>query len=183
MFKWLKIPISKLKPRRQSLIHVTIYLPGTKAILLPLLRQCCGKFALGKNCKASKIQSLPGNGSRNTPSARQQWSNRGTVFSTRSMRWLCDATIEELFEEMPRLYKKEQLRLRKNLKTAVRRVGGWYEMDTNLGISGVDSDWVESSTVWSQLGQLRSCSERGGDPWKRKLRGIRRWNRYQTTTG
>jgi hypothetical protein len=57
------------------------------------------------------------------------------------MRYLRDATIEELFGEVfsmwsvPRLYNKEQLRLRERLETAVRRVGGWCEMAASLRVS------------------------------------------------
>jgi hypothetical protein len=36
---------------------------------------------------------------------------------------------------VPMLYNEEQLRLQESLETAVRRVGGWCEMATSLGIS------------------------------------------------
>jgi hypothetical protein len=52
-----------------------------------------------------------------------------------------DATIEELLEAMfsvrsvPRLYNEEQLQLRMNLETVVRRVEGWSEMAVRVGVS------------------------------------------------
>jgi hypothetical protein len=51
------------------------------------------------------------------------------VFSTRSVRQLRDAAVEELLGEVfsvryvPRLYNEEQLRLRESLKMVVRIVG------------------------------------------------------------
>jgi hypothetical protein len=53
------------------------------------------------------------------------------------------ATIEELLEavfsvqSVTRLYNEGQLPLEESLETTVRRVGGWCEMATSLGISGV----------------------------------------------
>jgi hypothetical protein len=53
------------------------------------------------------------------------------------------ATTEELLEAMvsvwsvPRLYIKGQLPLEESLETAVRRVGGWRDMTTSLGVSEV----------------------------------------------
>jgi hypothetical protein len=52
-------------------------------------------------------------------------------------------TIEDLLEAVfsvrpvPRLRNEKQLRLRKCLEAAVRRVGGWCEMVAILGDSGV----------------------------------------------
>jgi hypothetical protein len=51
------------------------------------------------------------------------------------------ATTEKLLEvvfsvrPMPRLCNKGQLQLEENLETAVRRVGGWYEIAASLGVS------------------------------------------------
>jgi hypothetical protein len=61
------------------------------------------------------------------------------VFSTRCLRCLRDATIEDLLEEVlsmqsvPRLCNGDQLRL-DSLGTAVRRVGGWCEMAVSVGV-------------------------------------------------
>jgi hypothetical protein len=58
----------------------------------------------------------------------QQWSNCEAVFSTWSVRQLCDATTELLgkvfsVQSMPRLYNKEQLLLQESFEMAVRGVG------------------------------------------------------------
>jgi hypothetical protein len=45
-----------------------------------------------------------------------------------------------------RLYNEEQLRLRESLETAVRRAGGWCEMDASLGVS-----WSNESVVRQSL--------------------------------
>jgi hypothetical protein len=104
----------------------------------------CGIFAQGKNCEASR-QLLLGNGSANTPVSRQQirntqqWSN-WEVFSTRSVRQLRDATLQELLGKVfpmrpvKRVY-EEQLRLRVCLETVVRIAGGWCETAARLGVS------------------------------------------------
>jgi hypothetical protein len=41
---------------------------------------------------------------------------------------------------VPRFYYDEQLRIRENLETAVRRVGGWCKVAASLGVSGVSED-------------------------------------------
>jgi hypothetical protein len=68
-------------------------------------------------------------------------SNTGMVFSMRSEQYSRDARIRELLghissmRSLPRLYKREQLRLRESVGTAVRRTGGWCEMAANQGVS------------------------------------------------
>jgi hypothetical protein len=68
-------------------------------------------------------------------------SNTGMVFSAQYERYPRDETIEELFREVfstqsvQRLYNEEQLRLRKSLETAMRRIGGWCEVAASLGVS------------------------------------------------
>jgi hypothetical protein len=67
----------------------------------------------------------------------QQWSNWEEVFSAQFVRWLYNATTEELLGEafsmwsVLRLCNEEQLRLRGSLEMAVRRVGCWCEMGTS----------------------------------------------------
>jgi hypothetical protein len=64
------------------------------------------------------------------------------------------ATTEELLEavfpvrSVPRLHIEGQLPLEARLETAVRRVGGWSEMATSLGASGVESSLVDSRKLW-----------------------------------
>jgi hypothetical protein len=54
-----------------------------------------------------------------------------------------NATIEKLLEEVfsvwsvQKLYTEAQLPLEESLEMAVRRVEGWCEMATSLGVSGV----------------------------------------------
>jgi hypothetical protein len=51
-----------------------------------------------------------------------------------------DEQLEAVFSvrPVPSLYNEEKLRLRENLETAVRRVGGWCEMAASLGVSLVE---------------------------------------------
>jgi hypothetical protein len=51
---------------------------------------------------------------------------------------------------VPRLYNEEQLRLQESLETAVRRVGGWCETATSLG---VEWSWLMSERV----SELEDC--------------------------
>jgi hypothetical protein len=52
--------------------------------------------------------------------------------------------VEELLgvvvsvQSMQRPYNESQLLLEENLEIACERVGGWCEMDANLGVSGVE---------------------------------------------
>jgi hypothetical protein len=64
------------------------------------------------------------------------------------------ATIEKMFKavlsvrSVTRLYNEGQLPLEKSLEKAIRRVGGWCEMDSSMGVS--------------QLEQLVSCEAVSG---------------------
>jgi hypothetical protein len=79
-------------------------------------------------------QPLLGNGSANTPLARQWPTSRLVIAETDT-----HARIEELLgavisvRPVPRLYNEDQLPLRASLETAVRRVGGRCEMAASLG--------------------------------------------------
>jgi hypothetical protein len=64
-------------------------IPFGVEIAIPKLEKYCVMSDEGQNCEASR-EPLPGNGSANTPVARQQlcnvqqWSNWEAVLSTRS---------------------------------------------------------------------------------------------------
>jgi hypothetical protein len=68
----------------------------------------------------------------------QQWGTWEAVFSSWPMPMLHYATIKELLEavfsvcSMPRLCNKGQLPWQKSPETEIRRVRGWYEIDTGL---------------------------------------------------
>jgi hypothetical protein len=66
---------------------------------------------------------LLGNGSANTPVARQ-WLSRHVIAATDMY-----AILEETFSvrSMPRLYNEDELPLQHSLEAAVRRVGGWLK--------------------------------------------------------
>jgi hypothetical protein len=75
---------------------------------------------------------LLGNGSANTPVARQ-WLGSRHVMAATDMQ----ATVEELLEvfpvrSVPRLYKEDQLSLGDSLERAVESVLGWCEMAASL---------------------------------------------------
>jgi hypothetical protein len=88
-------------------------------VLVLNIGQCVVLFT-----QASRGSRCYGTASANTPvtmqqiRSTQQFSNWEALFSTRSVRYLRDATIEELLGEVfsvtsvPRLYNEEQVRLR-----------------------------------------------------------------------
>jgi hypothetical protein len=57
---------------------------------------------------------------------------------------------------VPRLYNKGRLPLEKSLETAVRRLGGWYEMAASLGVIQLEQ-WVSCETVAGQLLLVTIC--------------------------